>query len=188
MKNQLQNVLNENEKLAQLVQQQNKEIENLKNISNTVQVNLSELKEIISNLRQNDPNSVVLTSLSDCDSDYGKENVLNPDDKFWCSNNVENSWIQFHFTKNRISPSKYLIRNHSNWYYHSTQSWKLEGSNNESNWELIDNVTNCEIFKQNNQEKTFSCQTEKFFSFLRFTQTQENLFRFHNPSFSFELC
>jgi hypothetical protein len=123
----------------------------------------------------------LLTCSGKIDSDYKKENVLNPDDKCWLSDDTPNSWIQFNFKNRQISPSGYLLKNGTldEVFQISPQSWKLEGSNDETNWTIISKVQNCDKFRQKNQEATFSCQTDQIISFLRFTQTQENLYKFH---------
>jgi hypothetical protein len=133
-------------------------------------------------LRQNDPNSILVTSSNHNQFDETGDNVLSPDEKDWISEDEQNSWILFNFKEKQISPSGYFIRNgSSDWYVLSPQGWKLEGSNDQTNWQDIHQVTNCESFKEENQEAFFPCQTDQFFSFLRFTQTQENLLRFHFP-------
>jgi hypothetical protein len=170
----------QNEKLTQTVQQQNKEIENLKETFKLTEVNLSETNGIISYLKQNDPNPVLVTSSSNGNPFEIPENALNVSDTIWSSKDIPNSWIQFNFKNMKIAPSKYLIRNKSsNWWEDSPQGWKLEGSNDGSNWESIHEVRDCESFRQANQEASFSCETSHFFSFLRFTQTEEDLFKFH---------
>jgi hypothetical protein len=183
LKNQNEELKMQNEKLIQPVQQQNVKIEN--SDSKAVQINLSGYNGIISSLKQNDPNPVSFKTSSN-NSNRPPENVLNPDAKFWVSNHIQNSWIQFNLKGKQISPSGYFVGNKSDsgWYKHSPQGWKLEGSNDESKWETIHEVTNCSSFRENDREATFSGQTDKFFSFLRFTQTQENLCRFHNPKCS----
>jgi hypothetical protein len=69
-------------------------------------------------------------------------------------------------------------------FFNSPQGWKLEGSNDGSNWETIHEVRDCEIFRKENQEASFSCEISQFFSFLQFAQTQENLHKFHHPKYS----
>jgi hypothetical protein len=85
------------------------------------------------------------------------------------------------FKNKQISPSSYLIRNGN--YLNSPQGWKLEGSNDEKSWRTISEIRDCEKFKENNQKAIFSCQTDQFFSFLRFTQTHENHYKFHHPNY-----
>jgi hypothetical protein len=183
LKNQVQEF--KNEKLTQTVQQQNKEIENLKILSpKPLQVNLTETNGIISHLKKNDRKPVWLTSSSHDHPVFIPENVLEVYDNYWHSKNIPNSWIKFNFKNTKIAPSKYLIRNGSRCWEYSPQGWKLEGSNDGSNWETIHEVRDCEIFRKKNQEASFSCETSQFFSFLRFTQTQENLLKFHNPKYS----
>jgi hypothetical protein len=106
------------------------------------------------------------------------------------SKNEPNSWVQFNFKNKQILPSSYFIRNCSDGNSDfSPQGWKLEGSNDGKSWISISEIQNCEKFREKSQEAIFSCQTDQFFSFLRFTQTQENLCRFHGlwPSDSFLL-
>jgi DNA gyrase/topoisomerase IV subunit A len=168
----------EKEKLTLSVQQKHEEIK--KSGSNAIQVNLSGSNGIISSLRQNDPNPVLLTSSSNDSSSCPPENILKRDDNYWISKNEQNSWILFNFKNKQISPSGYLIRNKADGnYIFSPQGWKLEGSNDQSKWITIHEVQDCQKFRSNDQEASFSCQTDQFFSFLRFTQTQENLMKFH---------
>jgi hypothetical protein len=112
---------------------------------------------------------------------------LNPEDKFWLSGNLENSWFQFNFKDKQISPSGYLLRNGSGDWENSPQGWKLEGSNNEKDWITISQVRDCQEFKEMNQEAIFSCSTDQFFSFFRFTQIQEDLWKFHRSDKSSQL-
>jgi hypothetical protein len=183
MKKENGHLKSQNENLTRSVQQKSEEIEN--SDSKLIQINFSGSNGVISSLRQNDPNSVELISSSNSDqnpfSGYFSvpQNVLNPDNKIWYSKNLQNSWIQFNFKDKQISPSRYLLRNGNS--DGSPQGWKLEGSNNEKDWTTICEVRDCQEFKKKNQEAIFSCSTDQFFSFLRFTQTQENLWKFHHP-------
>jgi hypothetical protein len=177
-------IVRENEKMK-------KEIETLKKYSKPIQVNFSGCKGVISTLRQNDSSSIELSSSSDLNPYLCKEHILKPDGKYWFSRDEPNSWIQFKFKTNQISPSSYVIRNKASSYsdfHFSPQGWKLEGSIDGIKWEIIHEVRNCESFRKDEQEVIFSCETEDFFSFLRFTQTQENLKNFHDPVFQPQHC
>jgi hypothetical protein len=179
LKEQNQELKTQNENLVQSVPQENEEIK--KPDSKAVQVNLSGYSGIISTLKQNDPNPVLLTSSSNNNLYGSPENILNPDDKCWLSDYVQNSWICFNFKNKQISPSGYLIRNGKFYWDQSPQGWKFEGSNDQQDWETIHEVRYCQSFRKENQEASFSCQTNHFFSFLRFTQIQENVFKIHYP-------
>jgi hypothetical protein len=55
------------------------------------------------------------------------------------------------------------------------QRWKIEGSNDKQNWELIDQKNNQTYFNSNFQSCSFDCQSNSFYSFLRLTQTQKGI-------------
>jgi hypothetical protein len=106
----------------------------------------------------------LLTASSYQHANYIPQNVLNLDDKFWLSQDEENTWIQFNFKDKQISPSGYDFRNGSHCYCHP-QDWKLEGSNDEKEWIKISEVRNCETFRKLNQEALFPCKFEASFRF-----------------------
>lgn len=186
MKTQLQQT--ENEKQLIKTQLQQKEIINLQNLSlKAIQVHLSGYEGIISFLRTGNSNSVIISSSSEKDSSCKSDNVLNPDDKYWWSQNEKDSWILFSFNGYLISPSGYFIRNktYGGAFAFSPQSWKLEGSLNNSNWITLHEVKKCSLFKKNDQEASFKCEPEQFFPYLRLIQTQENLKKNYASDFSY---
>jgi hypothetical protein len=58
---------------------------------------------------------------------------------YWYSKNVTNSWIQFDFREWQISMREYTLKAHGdcNRECHFRQ-WKIEGSNDLSKWEMLD--------------------------------------------------
>jgi hypothetical protein len=85
--------------------------------------------------------------------------------------------VSFHFADKKIYVSKYLIRSWNTYYPHS---WRVEGSNDQKNWEFIDRQTNEKSLETNFTEKVFNCEANstrltsegffsKAFSTIKFT-------------------
>jgi regulator of replication initiation timing len=166
------------------IDQMKQEIERLKNpYSQPVQVNLSCSSGIISYLNSVDSNPVLLITSSSYGSTMQQENILKTDENcHWLSKNELNSWIIFNFQNKNICPQGYLIRKGSINYQNSPQGWKLEGSNDQKNWVILNEVKNCDVFKKEKQEGIFRFETCQFFQFHRFTQIQEDIWKFNGSS------
>lgn len=128
-------------------------------------------------------NSVILT----CSSNDGKrepQNVLIYDDSCWQSRSEPNSWICFNFTTKRIMLYGYLLRHY---FYNGLfpRNWKIEGSQNEDNWELIDQRINDSSINQPFQEIIFQVESKTPFPLIKITQTGPNSRNDYYFQFSF---
>jgi hypothetical protein len=98
---------------------------------------------------------------------------LKYDNTSWCgcSDSPPEHWFCFEFKKKQISPLSYLIRKADCGFL---KGWKVEGSKDGQQWELIHEKRDQTCFTQQYQENTFSVQSQSFFSFIKITQTQLN--------------
>ena len=80
-----------------------------------------------------------------------------------------------------MKPSHYSIRS-NNWSggqgYCHPKSWKIEGSNDNNNWTLLDKRTNDRSLDGSGFSNTFEIEesktTNEYFQYLRITQTDVN--------------
>ncbi|KAK8896668.1 hypothetical protein M9Y10_014581 [Tritrichomonas musculus] len=97
--------------------------------------------------------------------------------KWFHSSNIENSWICFYFKDHRIVLKDYIIRS-SNYAQNNEhpKSWVIEGSNDNSKWEICDEQKNCNFLNGNNIVHTFSIHNEnlKEFRYIRMRQIDTN--------------
>ena len=94
----------------------------------------------------------------------------NDPNKRFCSQNISNSYIIFDFKDKSIILTDYKIQTSpfdSNW--HHPRSWKIQGSNDNNNWEEIDKQENCKETNENNVYQEFSIKQEniKQFKFIK---------------------
>lgn len=102
---------------------------------------------------------------------YPPSNVViyeNQNKYFICDQNEPNPWICFEFKENKIIPTNYQIRSNNSNGCHP-KSWLIEGSNDNSNWEVLDSKENCSILNGNNIPHLFSINNEnsKEFRYIR---------------------
>lgn len=100
---------------------------------------------------------------------------------YFASDNIENSWICFEFKSFYIIPKNYTLRS----YYCEQnnchpKSWVIEGSNDNGDWEQLDQQQNTDVLNGPNIIHTFPIQNSKNtkFKFIRMRQTDINW----NPS------
>ena len=94
--------------------------------------------------------------------------------KYFHSDEDEITWICFDFREHRVIPSDYTIRSFP--YIHGSyhpKSWVIEGSNDNSSWETIDEETNCSYLNGKNLVHSFSVNQPKNipFRFIRMRLT-----------------
>jgi hypothetical protein len=171
-------VYEENEKLRKEIEKSKNEIEQLQqeNVKlKTIEIPISGYNGIISELRKATSNSVVVTCSSEDSSSDKCQNVLNHDDNSrFCSKSIENSWICFEFINKKVLLSAYLLR-HQIWNdSYVLRNWKVEGSNDNVNWFMIDKKENDQSLHQTLQEATFQCQPPSPCSFIKITQIGKN--------------
>jgi hypothetical protein len=140
-------------------------------------IDFSGHKGIISYLRKQNPLYVRLNASSNL---IYLEYLFEHDCSFWCSKNQPNSWIRIDFSPVKICVSSYLLRSDLSYF---PQGWKFEGSNDNSNWESIDQQLNQRCLSSSIHEHIFQCQSKDFFSLFQFTQIQINT-DYHNNFFA----
>jgi len=141
-------------------------------------INLAESGEVV----------IAVSSVYDNDySQYNPYHVLQNDDTKWTSKSLPNSWIQFDFRKRKVSITSYSLN------VNSLKSWRVEGSPDGIEFEIIDNRVDCLSFQKsfgnyndNNSRDNFQVKfTNKYYQYIRITSTSNCWNRFHS---SFILC
>lgn len=124
---------------------------------------------------------------------YLPENVIkydNPKAEF-CSQDIPYSWICFEFINHQIAPSNYIIRsiNDKKDSFHP-KSWVVEGSNDNMDWDVLDQQTNNSSLNGRNLISPFKITNpnSKKYKFIRITQNGNwknngNLFNINNIEF-----
>lgn len=106
-------------------------------------------------------------------SDYPPSNVVIYEDQnkfFICDQSGPNPWICFEFKENKIIPTCYQIRSKPSGVNGChPKSWLIEGSNDSSNWEVLDSKKNCSILNGSNIPHLFSINNKnsKEFRYIR---------------------
>lgn len=106
------------------------------------------------------------------------ENCVDPDSKLeWCStydySNRLIPFLQMNF-KDSVRISGYSMKLgccYTSWCCCRIYSWKLEGSNDNSTWEVIHSEEKQKDFKECN-ERSFEVKSPKFFRMIKLTQTE----------------
>lgn len=132
-----------------------------------------------SNGNVHDNGTIVVTSSSVFSNDYHPKNAVdfNNNSKFFCSANQPNSWICYDFKDRKVQPSFYTIRTRidGDATHHHPKFWVIEGSNDESDWKVLDTRNDITSLHLKNTVQTFKIQTRlslnESFRFLRFRQT-----------------
>jgi hypothetical protein len=91
--------------------------------------------------------------------------------KWWGTNDANKAhYVQIDFKDLRICPSAYSVKVHSRTWNSSSflRSWRFEGSNNCSDWSVIDSHTDSSDLRQNDKEMSFEFSSSSSFRFLRF--------------------
>ena len=96
-----------------------------------------------------DNKTVIVTSSPVCGSYHPKyavefDNFNGSNNyKFFHSNhNDKNSWLEYDFVKRKVNPTGYSIRTRGGYDEYHPRNWVIEGSNNKSNWTILDTCTN----------------------------------------------
>jgi hypothetical protein len=95
-------------------------------------------------------------------------------DGYWESTDAPNSWICFDFREQGAALSHYTLKSHGStghWFL----MWAIEGSNDGSNWTVLDE-RNTQHLNDMNIVKTYECSKNcsEFFRFIRMRQTGRN--------------
>lgn len=121
---------------------------------------------------------VTLTCGASDDSNYPISNIKNFDMSAFINNNhshpnlESDTYITFDFGARKIDLHSYFI--HSAGYH--PKSWRIDGSNDQSNWTPIDKRTNNQNLNSGNHQYYFECQEAKHenesfrFRYIRYSQ------------------
>lgn len=125
-------------------------------------------------------NLIEINTSSVLDSRRCPNNVIIYDnkDKYFSSKNEVNSWISFDFKNYQVTPTNYTIQSFpcsSNGYAHP-KSWNIEGSNDNTNWEIIDRQEESSVLNGESVTYTFPIGKDhkKAFRYLRMRITGQN--------------
>jgi hypothetical protein len=106
--------------------------------------------------------------------------------KWWGSNNSPvDHYVKIDWKNMVLAPSGYSVKAHNtSWSAggHFVRSWRFEGSNDVSAWEVLDSHTNSEELMRNDTEASFGISTTAQFRFLRFVMTGVNSSNTHQLS------
>ena len=101
----------------------------------------------------------------------------NDQNKFYLSKDEPNSYICFDFKDRKINPTHYEIRS-GKWSPNNDhpKSWEIQGSNDNSTWEVIDTQKDCSYLNGNGLIHTFEINNQlcSEFRYLRLIETSPN--------------
>lgn len=202
IKNSIINTQNENKQQIKKLQSQNEQnisrsevIQKLTSFKNDITSminkcsksfifnNKNQFSGIISYLRTESNNRIenlINICSSSNDSEYeNPKNVTIFEDKskYFKSADRSNSWISFDFKEHRIIPTDYTIRSFpAGANGNHPKSWAIEVSNDNINWDKIDEQINCSNLRGKSITCSFKIQNQQYkqFRYLRMRQTAPN--------------
>ena len=83
-------------------------------------------------------------------------------------------WIEFDFCKRKVNLSSYTIRSNCcsacTWYH--PKSWRIVGSNDGENWDVIDHRTNNSDLNGAHKQHRFECSnnSSNYYRYIRYIQ------------------
>lgn len=115
----------------------------------------------ISNYKIENEIKITLSSIFSNSFFFSRYNVTKFSGKmYFFSENLKNSWIAFDFKNCKLILSNYTIRSFWAESEKRLQSWLIEGSNNQKDWEILDKQENCQDLNGNRFTKTFALHTQ----------------------------
>lgn len=151
--------------------------ENVKNISFDENKPFNGIISFINKETNNIDDSLKITSSSTYSGNKRPlKDLLNDDpNRYFITENVANSWICFEFKTHKISPTHYSIKTNNGGQ--NIRSWKIEVRNDDSEWEVIDEQTNCQYTNGDNKTHTFQIENNtnsNHYKFIRIVSTGAN--------------
>lgn len=118
-------------------------------------------------------NTINITASSCYNSSYPPTNLVNYENRssIFYSQNTPNSWICFDFKQRNVIPFYYQIMTF-NCYY--PKSWVIEGSNDNSNWTILDEQNNCQYLNTNYKVHIFKISNPNQFRYIKMRLTGPN--------------
>lgn len=92
---------------------------------------------------------------------------------FFQTSSEQDPWICFEFKKHKVMPTGYIIRSYNSSNHNHLKSWKIEGSNDQESWEILDSQTDNEILNGPNVIHLFhvSQNKGKSYKYVRIMET-----------------
>eukprot|EP01083_Nonionella_stella_P076921 209798_1 len=92
------------------------------------------------------------------------------------SSPTENSWFTLRFKDHRIQPRYYTLRHYTSWNTEALRSWRLEGSNDGTEWQTIREHVNDETICRKGACYTFALPSVHIggFEYFRINMTNRN--------------
>lgn len=123
---------------------------------------------------------IAINASSVAESRRSPQNVIIYEDKNkdFSSKNEVNSWLSIDFKNYQVIPTEYTIQSFpqsSNGYAHP-KSWVIEGSNDNKNWEIVNEQVNSSVLNGESIIHTFPIgkDRQKAFRYLRMRITGQN--------------
>ena len=136
------------------------------------------LREKSNNQIENEINITASTTVNNSECYQPRCVVLFEDQQhFFHSQNVENNWLCFDFKEKRVIPTHYTVRSYpSGANAHHPKTWVIEGSNDNSSWDKIDEEVNCAHLNGLNVSHTFEMnkQNSNEYKYIRMRLTGPN--------------
>lgn len=85
--------------------------------------------------------------------------------------NESDGWFEIDFNDKKINLTSYALKTSSSSSYSFPKSWRIVGSNNKEEWEILSHQINNSDLNGKNKIKRFDCEeNNKFYRFIRFLQ------------------
>lgn len=118
---------------------------------------------------------VNITASSTLSPERSQNNVIlhNDTSKWFASQDQQNSWICFDFKENKVNLTNYVLKSYDADDEQHPKNWIIEGSNDNKNWDKIDEKINCDSLCGKSRIYAFSVQdnNDDEFRYIRMRQT-----------------
>jgi hypothetical protein len=119
---------------------------------------------------------LIAISANNQDSKHKCEGLLSEGKSFVSGNSAVDHYVKIDLKNMSLIPSGYSVKTHGNpWKgYAFVRSWRFEGSDDDSDWKVLDSHTDSDELMENDKEVSFAISTTTSFRFLRFVMTGVN--------------
>jgi hypothetical protein len=124
---------------------------------------------LIQKLREKNTNEFSLISKSNCGN---INNLFDQTTSYWSVTTRRKRYFIVHFKTKKISISSYTLGSYTCSF---PKGWKVEGSNDNIQWTMIDQRSNQRCFTASNTNQKFDCKkSSDFFCYIKITATQRS--------------
>ncbi|EAY16355.1 hypothetical protein TVAG_359640 [Trichomonas vaginalis G3] len=104
------------------------------------------------------------------------QNIIDPSwTSWWSTPNEQGSWVEFDFQQYRLRPNKYTLKTiFADVKLPYMRSWRIDGSDDEVHWELLNEQRNSNTGTESKTYHTWDIITDKQFRYIRLTQIDKN--------------